>query len=1535
MKKLVLIFFMLTSQLALATGEASTYFNIFVAPNNETSKRHAAVIVTAIYDSTTFEIIDDNMDGDADDNFSGVLMAGQSYIMYIKDNGINDDARYASGGELKSDGDYLTITANNLVLVSQSTDSDWQHDWVPATNKTSRGQRFIIYAPKISYSNRDLNVMAYDDNTVITFSKISRSSTTRTGYTEVNMNQKEVIFKKTLNVGQDIIHHFNEGQNVMESGHTYVLETSKPVTVQYGALWQNARDGGGYVPGASGGSADELFYFTVPFQTQYEQEIRIVSLHNTNSVSLERYDNGQWIELKNWALDEMQAADWVGKDEGKVTYPTVFRVRCSAGKKVSVLEANWMETGSPNTSDMATTATSQEGATAGKQFLVYMPPPGKQNNVVNPFTGQYFDYASHAYLFSFNKTATVTVKDASSRGEIINRTYTIEPGRYQDAFLNLAEWESINDPANGERPYLLIESDQDISVMITNFNDNWMNYFGSSLASSFKQTSKVADPVIAPGEATIITTVIDNQQGGTIENADVKVVVPNGLTAIESKLQDAQGNTTAASFSKNEQTGESIGTFDSLNQVQANSSYTIDTKISSNLTYEDGDLIGDSVVFSVETVVSGTVEGTFQQSTTSVGIVNQTSNQSQLLFESVVGLDAVTTNTDAWSANWVDFDNDNDLDLFVTEYDRNSGNHLYENTGNGNLRYISLEPLTTDLASSVTSTWGDYDNDGDLDALVANNLDNNKFFYQNQGIGEFKRMKKSNLEKTKGYFHGASWVDIDNNGQLDLLALDFMPVGFNLLYRANGKDFDLAKENELSHAAGRSIGASWSDFNQDGQMDVFVPNGKVDTSPVASQLMQNTGNGRFQPVSNVKVNSNAVSSTWGDYDNDGWMDLFVSNASNQNNLLFRNTGNGQMEKVLAGPVVNDKGNSHGATWLDYNNDGYLDLLVINNGNNPNYLYRNLGNGKFQREINEIPASKLTNAMGISTADYDKDGDLDIFITSFGQQKDYLFRNKGNGNHWATFKLVGTKSNRSAIGARIRVKAMIDTADTWQMREISAQNGIGGQNSLIAHFGLGGADQIDTVVIDWPSGIQQTMTNLSVNTHHAITETDGNLITGVVFHDKNSNCLLDSGESRIGQYPVNINDETVVYTNQEGIYKVSLNQESNTLAVHSYQHWRGSCDSIKTTDGALSNKNYDFAVQSALDGYDLTVNIANTAMRRGFKNEVLVILENRGTTTAKDFRLDLSLIGGHQPVNSLPEWTSQNGTNYFWEIDSLPINEQLIITLADSVHLSAALDNELQIVATFLDADEDLNQEDNQYTFTGNVVGAVDPNDMLSWPGGWGSERFITTNQEITYKIRFQNVGNYYAENVQVNNQLSSYLDVATLQMVAASHDYEMSIKEGLLTWDFKGIKLPDSTNNEPESHGFIIYKIKPHQATFDNTRIYNSAAITFDFEKPIITNQVFYTVRNATSTSENRVFVFPNPVTDKSTALLMDEYGQVPSGEEILRYELINSQGRIFLSEKVNSKQLDLQKGTLPTGVYFIQLTGKTGTTYTSRIFIR
>jgi len=333
-KSLLLIFIVSFSvSNARATGEPSTYFNIYLSPNNDRVKRDVCLIVTALYDSTSFEIIDDGEDGDTDDSVSGVLMAGQSYVLYIRDNGVNDDADRASNGVLKQDGDYLIVKSNKLVYASQSTNSDWQHDWIPATNKTGVGQKFIVYAPKTSSSKRDINVFAYENNTEVTVKKISLSTTTNTGYTDVDYFSRDIVIQKNLDVGEDLIYKNSEGRNLMSSGETYLIETNKAVTVQYGALYGNERDGGGYVPSEDGSSSGDLFFFGVPYQSRGEQEIRMISLDDNNFISLERYEDASWVPVKSWTANKNEVVDWVGKNEGNVSHATVFKVTCSATKK--------------------------------------------------------------------------------------------------------------------------------------------------------------------------------------------------------------------------------------------------------------------------------------------------------------------------------------------------------------------------------------------------------------------------------------------------------------------------------------------------------------------------------------------------------------------------------------------------------------------------------------------------------------------------------------------------------------------------------------------------------------------------------------------------------------------------------------------------------------------------------------------------------------------------------------------------------------------------------------------------------------------------------------------------------------------------------------------------------------------------------------------------------------------------------------------------------------------------------------------------
>lgn len=1542
MKRVVILLFfvVVAASRVFGTGEPSTHFNIYVPPNNESVQRHVSVIVTAIYDSTQFTIIDDDMDGDSDDSHSGYLMAGQSYVLYIKDNGVNDDANSAASGEQKADGDYFIIDSDKLVYASQSTNSDWQHDWVPATNKSSKGQRFIVYAPPTSFSKRDVNVFAYEDQTTVTVRKISNYSTLTTGYTDVDIaNKSNIVIQRTLDIGEDIIHLFSDGQNIMEPGHTYVIESNKDITTQYGALYENARDGGGYVPSSTGGAAGDLFYFAVPYQADTEQEIRIISLDDTNDISLERYDNGNWIALKSWTLDTRDAAEWVGKREGNATYPTTFRVTCSSGKKVSVLEANWMETGSPGTSDMATMASSMTGKSAGKEFLVYMAPPGNEYNATDPFTGSKLSAGTHAYLFAYNKPTTVRVRDANTFGSVIDRTYTIESGRYADCNLDLNQWKSIyngdGNPSTGdERPYLVIESDQNISVLVTNFNDNWMNYFGSSLEQSFTQSSSSSNAIGLPGDTVQVSTTISNESDFNIEDATVEVIVPDGLSPISTTITDeSTGTTYDGTFTENTTTGENVGEFSTLTTLSANTDYTVTTDAVVNVKYENGDFVDENTVLSVETITSGTVDGTYQESSSSSGVSIETSNTLNMVFEEVLSSPWTNTISDSWTSNWIDYDNDNDLDLFVPAYSRGQASKLYRNIGNGAFEEVNIANLGLVEASSVASSWADYDNDGDLDVVIANNRGAKSELFINNGSGNFQRVNNA-LSGTDGYDHGVSWVDINNDGQLDLYTLDFMTVNFNTIYVADDGDFVQNGGSLLASENKRSIGASWADFDNDGLQDVFVPNGTPDASGDFNALYRNVGNGRFEKVTTGSIATdkyNSVASAWGDYNNDGFMDLFIANASNTVNQLYKNNGDGTFTKQNNAPFNQNKGNSHGCSWLDYDNDGDLDLLVVNNGDQASFLYRNNGDETFTPIEYENIAGKINNAMGTSVADMDKDGDLDVFVTTHGSANNHLFENKGNANSWVSVKLIGTISNQSAVGASVKIKA----GGQWQMRQVSSQSGFGGQNSLNQHFGLASANTIDSVVVSWPSGITQYFTGEDVNQELAIVESTLSEVSGYVYNDINSNCTFDSNEKPLSNVEVVVG-EHVAYTDNMGKYTFHLDLGTYVVSIES-DKWNSNCTnpSVNVVEIGSAYTNNNIGVEASNLHIDRSVTLGTTALRRGFKNALVVSMENNGTKAVVNDTLFVSFNEHVMPLSASTDWDGQIGDSdtYYWVIDTLEAGTSTFIEITDSVSVTAPLEEEVILSATFT-ARTDYNTSDDQFTLVENIVGAVDPNDLLAFPRGLGQNRVIANSQVITYKIRFQNTGNYYAQNVVVTDYIPFSLDMNSFNMVSSSHMCDLSIDERTITWTFKNIMLPDSARDMEGSNGYIVFTITPSPLNVSGTTIFNKADIIFDYEQPIETNVVAHSVVSGALSNQGDVRIFPNPMTEHAMISLLPSDYDYEMNRNISGIQITDLSGRPLMQMSTEGVEVLLERGTLTSGMYIIKVINEDGEAFVSRLIV-
>ena len=446
---------------------------------------------------------------------------------------------------------------------------------------------------------------------------------------------------------------------------------------------------------------------------------------------------------------------------------------------------------------------------------------------------------------------------------------------------------------------------------------------------------------------------------------------------------------------------------------------------------------------------------------------------------------------------WADYDNDGFDDLFVANNNSSERNFLYRNNGDGTFTRMDNSAVSAG-ANSVGCVWGDYDNDGYLDLFVCNGGGSNRgnnFLYRNLGNGTFTRIDTLPLTGDSFFALTGAWGDSDNDGYLDVF-VTASNGDRKRLYRNNGNGtFERLTSDPLGSADGNILGCAWGDYDNDGRPDLFVSGGFQG----ANRLYHNKGAGVFVRVTNGDVPNEggaAVGSgcAWGDYDNDGHLDLFVAKGglrTIQSDALYHNNGDGTFTRLTEGSIVNEAGNHVGCAWADYDNDGNLDLFVTAQLGQHNLLYHNNGDGTFTSVTEGNIVTDTSYSPNGAWADYDNDGFLDLFVANgaftIGSANNFLYHNDGNANRWLKIKCVGGPSNRAAIGAKVRVNATIRGASRWQLREISGGSGFGSQNSLIAHFGLGDATNVDTVGIEWPSGAVQELHNVGANRFLTVTE----------------------------------------------------------------------------------------------------------------------------------------------------------------------------------------------------------------------------------------------------------------------------------------------------------------------------------------------------------------------------------------------------------------------------------------------------------------
>ena len=434
------------------------------------------------------------------------------------------------------------------------------------------------------------------------------------------------------------------------------------------------------------------------------------------------------------------------------------------------------------------------------------------------------------------------------------------------------------------------------------------------------------------------------------------------------------------------------------------------------------------------------------------------------------------------SVAWGDYDNDGDLDLYVVNLGPGGGgqaNVLLRNDGS-TFTDVSAQAGVDDAGPGVAAVWGDMDNDGDLDLFVSNRPGNNAL-YRNEGDGHFTNVApQAGVADPSGYGEGSAWADIDSDGLLDLYVANYSgapPPGNlpNRLFRnLDGQHFsDVAAERGVAHM-GNGEGIAWADFDNDGDMDLYIANANYGANALFQQQPDGTYTNVAAQMHVLGGPGRSFGAAWGDFDNDGLLDLYV--AQEGTNRLYRNLGGTDFADVTAQAGVGGNAWSLGCAWGDFDNDGWLDLHVANadiGGYNPaDVLYRNMGGITFTNVTALCGVTNTLDARGNAWGDMDNDGDLDLYVVNQGSGlPNRLFRNNGTSNHWLQVRLIGC-NNRSAIGARVTVES-----DRVQVREVSGGSGFASQDSLPAEFGLGDWDDPVTVTVRWPGGFLTPLTGV--------------------------------------------------------------------------------------------------------------------------------------------------------------------------------------------------------------------------------------------------------------------------------------------------------------------------------------------------------------------------------------------------------------------------------------------------------------------------
>jgi len=430
-------------------------------------------------------------------------------------------------------------------------------------------------------------------------------------------------------------------------------------------------------------------------------------------------------------------------------------------------------------------------------------------------------------------------------------------------------------------------------------------------------------------------------------------------------------------------------------------------------------------------------------------------------------------------AIWLDADNDGREDLLVARFGTPI---LYHNEGNGKFRDVTAASGLNKFANTISVIAFDYDNDGRLDLLFGNYfppvnliqlptphvLPNNLDAADNGGGVTLWRnvtppgssalrfvdvTEEAGLSKDTQWTLDVGHADLNNDGWQDLYMAD--DYGTDHLFFNQGGTFRDATKTAVGFDTKKGMNVDIADYDRDGWMDIYVTNITDEYMKECNMLWHNNGDGTFTDLARESGTCNTLwgwGAKFGDFDDDGWEDLFVANG-------LRSAGPGNYIPVLLEMII-----TPGIDFTDVNNWPAIHDMSWS-GHQKKKLFRNLGDQTFKEMGAEAGVANDLDGRGIGVADFDNDGLLDLYETN-ADQPSLLYHGASTPHgHWIELKLVGTKSNRDAVGARVTVRV---GTGRW-IREVNGGNGYASQSSKRVHVGLGGAGKIDSLEVRWPSG----------------------------------------------------------------------------------------------------------------------------------------------------------------------------------------------------------------------------------------------------------------------------------------------------------------------------------------------------------------------------------------------------------------------------------------------------------------------------------